>query len=111
MSENSDEQIPNFPPKKVKADPKDKLICEFCGKTYTRHNRAQHRKSNACKAWQKANSVIKDTLLVEDREILYKKLLTHPYEDENGNIVYLSDAQIKFYSKIPNRKFTPVKQN
>ncbi|ACF16988.1 V4 [Sputnik virophage] len=52
--------------KPAKAQPTDRLICEFCGKTYTRSNRSTHRKTEVCKAYQSMNKKLKDVLLRTD---------------------------------------------
>ncbi|AVL93343.1 hypothetical protein za3_3 [Zamilon virus] len=48
---------------KVKAHPNDVLICEFCGKTYTRSNRPKHRKTEVCQVYQKMNKKLRDIMI------------------------------------------------
>ena len=82
--------------------PMDILICEFCNKNYTRKNRQQHRRSNLCKAYQKAVKVIQETILTTElnTKMKFKDRVAEPYTDQNGDTIYLTKKNIKFDKKL-----------
>lgn len=42
----------------------DKLVCEYCGNSYTRNHRAEHRRSKVCQAYQNMNQRLHRMLLL-----------------------------------------------
>lgn len=87
--------------------PNDVLICDICSKEYTRAHKSQHLKSKSCNQFKKLNNAIRELLLAEDnnKPKNIESKLKRPYKDHNDNIIYLTDHQYEWYSKIPNRKY------
>lgn len=52
-------------PKEQYADPKDKINCDICGKTYTRSNKNAHIKTNHHQIYSKMNKKMAKLLLDE----------------------------------------------
>ncbi|HEY6534347.1 MAG TPA: hypothetical protein VIY08_00835, partial [Candidatus Nitrosocosmicus sp.] len=94
--------------KKPKANPTDRLVCDICGKGYSRRNRAQHQKSKICQAFLKANNAIKSAVLSTHESTTLKEKLKHQYYDNNGKVVYLTDYQYKLHCENPKNKYIPV---
>lgn len=89
-----------------KNSPKDKLSCDFCKKTYTRQNKAQHRRSKYCQAYQQMLKVIKESLLtplINDHPVEDK--IKRPYLDQDNNLIYLTKRQLYFYKKLGSKKY------
>lgn len=83
--------------------PYDKIKCDYCNTMYTRKNRAQHRKSKFCKAYQDINTIFKKLVLKVGPDMIktnMKDLIAHPYTDKKGKTIYLTDNQYNFYSKL-----------
>lgn len=91
--------------KNSKALPNDKMICTDCKRTYTRSHRSQHRKTKICKAYQQANNAIREIIFEEPKKKILKDKLQKQYQDKDGNIVFMTDVQFQFHSKMPGQTF------
>ena len=81
--------------------PNDKLICKFCGKSYTRCNGSHHRKSKICKAYQDAIKKFNELLLEDKNKIKsFDDLIKKPFTNEKGKMIYLNNFQLRFLNKI-----------
>lgn len=78
----------------------DKLICEYCNHYYTRSNRAQHRKSKICQAFQKSLDILKNIMLSDTGKRKWSDLIARPYTDSNGKIIYLTHDQLNLRKQI-----------
>lgn len=46
-----------------KTSPKDKIVCDICGRTFTRSGRTNHKRSQFHKAHEKINRKLKELLI------------------------------------------------
>lgn len=86
-----------------KAKPLDKLICEYCGKTFTRAHRTSHLQTKNCRTHQKFNKFLKLKILENDK-FEFKDHVTKEYIDKNGKSFQLTEKQAAFYNDLAKEK-------
>jgi len=88
--------------------PNDKIECKYCGTLHSRSHRSHHLKTKKCKAYQDANDVIRQTLLLnigmDTGKKTMKDLILEPYTDKKGKTIYLTKNQFNFLSKLNKPK-------
>lgn len=79
----------------------EKIKCNFCGEAYTKSNRARHKKSKICKAYQDSVKAFNEMLLENKNRVKsFDDLIKKPFKDKNGKIIFLNNMQIKFLNKL-----------
>lgn len=84
-----------------RAHPLDIIICDICDKKFKRGNRYNHKKTKYHQLYNDVLHSIKKSMVGYHNAKSLNDIIKKEYIDGKGNIHYLTDAQYKYYSSLP----------